>query len=225
MPLQNYRGSLFSTCYQEVDDFFGYDDMSAVKHWPLRLYIGHYAVEVKSMLFCPCKASISGMIVPVYMDPLNEHWSVWGRQLPDIHCMNYFAHLIWEPSQQWVSFRWAFHMRYKHLRALCPFLVRAFLHQSTAHRKFLTDHMCGLREARIVWDSLSKNKISVIWLFQMTASQFCSLLNYLFIYSSQSSHLWTIGTLWGGNSFSTSHGCQFQGLRIVWARYPLWNPQ
>lgn len=47
MPLQNYRGSQSSTCYQEVTDLFENIAVWGVKHWSLRLHTGLYTEGVK----------------------------------------------------------------------------------------------------------------------------------------------------------------------------------
>lgn len=73
MPVENYRCPLFSICYQEVVGLFGNDAVSSVKHWSL-LRRGDKA-EVKSMALSPCEASISGIVVPLYVDPLNKYCS------------------------------------------------------------------------------------------------------------------------------------------------------
>lgn len=87
MPLQNYRASQSSTCYQEVTDLFeNITVWGEVMCWTL--YCGG-KVE-------PLWTSISGMMVPLYMDPLNKYWSIWGRMLPDIQCINYLP--IWVES-------------------------------------------------------------------------------------------------------------------------------
>lgn len=54
----------------------------------------------------------------------------------------------------------------------------------------------------------------------------CSVLwDYLLTYSFHFSHLWKVRTVWGRNSFSTSHWYWFQSLAIVRIKYPLWNFQ
>lgn len=73
MPLQNCRGSLSSICYQGVA-LFGNHVMSGVKHWPL-LCCGDKG-EIKSMPLSLHEAFISGMMVTLYMDPLNKHCSI-----------------------------------------------------------------------------------------------------------------------------------------------------
>lgn len=92
MPLQNYRGSLSSICYRKL--------LISLKWCNVRSKA--FATEVVHwILYCggkvePLWTSVSGMMVPLYMDPLSKHWSIWGRMLPDIHCINYLP--IWFES-------------------------------------------------------------------------------------------------------------------------------